>query len=90
MKKLLVVVGLSAIAMAGKCSSDKAKEETKTQEEFPVKEESQVPAEEVPSYEQQEAPTSAPVEGTPAPTESTPAPTDTTTPAPTAPAPTGN
>lgn len=79
MKKLLVVASLSALAMAAKCGGEK-KEETKTQEEFPVKEESQVPAEEVPSYEQQEAP--APTEGTPAPagdmspTDSTPAPTE--------------
>ena len=73
MKKLLVVVGLSAIAMAGKCSSDKSKEsETKTQEDFPVKEESQVPAEEVPSYEQQEEPTSGST--SPSTPEATPAP----------------
>ena len=77
MKKLLVVASLSVIAMAAKCGGEKA-EESKTQEEFPVKEESQVPAEEVPSYEQQEAP--APVEEAPAPAgeeatpEATPAP----------------
>lgn len=83
MKKLLVVASLSVLAMAAKCGGEK-KEETKTQEDFPVKEESQVPAEEVPSYEQQEAPApsdTAP-EGTPAPSDS--APTE-GTPAPTAP-----
>lgn len=72
MKKLLVVLGLSAIAMAGKCGSssseEKSQEATKTQEEFPVKEESPVPAEEVPSYEQQEEATPAPADATPAPT----------------------
>jgi hypothetical protein len=71
MKKLLVVLGLSAVAMAGKCGSsnseEKSQEATKTQEEFPVKEESPVPAEEVPSYEQQEEATPAPAE-TPVPT----------------------
>ncbi len=76
MKKLLVVLGLSAIAMAGKCSSseEKSKEASKAAEEFPVKEESQVPAEEVPSYEQQEE--AQPADGTaaPAPAETTPAP----------------
>ncbi|MBC7659458.1 MAG: hypothetical protein H7249_07090 [Chitinophagaceae bacterium] len=93
MKKLLVVVGLSAIAMAGKCSSDKSKDsETKTQEEFPVKEESQVPAEEVPSYEQQEEPaagssssTTTP-EATPAPAGGQSTPETVPTPAPAAPA----
>lgn len=76
MKKLLVVLGLSAIAMAGKCSSseEKSKEAAKAQEEFPVKEESQVPAEEVPSYEQQEEAQPAPAETTPAPAEAAPAP----------------
>ena len=74
MKKLLVVLGLSTIAMAGKCSSseEKSKEAAKTQEEFPVKEESQVPAEDVPSYEQQEE--TQPAEGSPAPSEAAPAP----------------
>lgn len=80
MKKFLVVLGLSALAMAGKCSSsdaDKSKEASeKTSEEFPVKEDSQVPAEEVPSYEQQEE--AAPAAGTTP--EATPAPTETPAP----------
>ena len=73
MKKLLIVLGLSTIAMAGKCSSsdEKSKEATKAQEEFPVKEDSQVPAEEVPSYEQEEA-QPADTSTSPAPTESAP------------------
>lgn len=80
MKKLLVVVGLSVIAMAGKCGSDKSKEsETKAQEEFPVKEETQVPAEEVPSYEQEpgagsSTPETAVPSGDSAPAGSTPTP----------------
>ena len=81
MKKLLVVLGLATIAMAGKCGSsseEKSKEASKS-EEFPVKEESQVPAEEVPSYEQQEEAQPAPAETTPAPAE-TPAPEATKTP----------
>ncbi|MCX6130112.1 MAG: hypothetical protein NTX25_13735 [Proteobacteria bacterium] len=73
MKKLVVVLGLSAIAMAGKCSSSEEKpaEAAKVQEEFPVKEEAQAPAEEVPSYEQEEA---QPADGaaSPAPAETTP------------------
>lgn len=75
MKKFLVVLGLAAVAMAGKCSSndsDRSKETSeKPSEEFPVKEDSQVPAEEVPSYEQQEEPTPAPTE-TPVPSEGAP------------------
>lgn len=86
MKKLLVVLGLSVIAMAGKCgSSSEEKSKEASKEEFPVKEESQVPAEEVPSYEQQEeaqpapaadgaATTPAPAEGAAAPAEGNKAP----------------
>ena len=74
MKKILLVLGLSVIAMAGKCSGsgEKPAEVSKAAEDFPVKEDNQVPAEEVPSYEQEEA---QPAEGasTPAPVESAPA-----------------
>jgi len=85
MKKLLVIAGLSVIAMAGKCGSDKSSEsETKIQEEFPVKEESQVPAEEVPSYEQEPGASSSTTPQTP----ETQVPTDDSAPAETAPAPT--
>lgn len=88
MKKLLVVLGLSAIAMAGKCSSSKEENAqdsaTKAQEEFPVKEEAQTPpAEEVPSYEQQAPADAAGTTTTPDSATSTPAPSDTTAPAPT-------
>ena len=75
MKKFVVVLGLAALAMAGKCSSSNSEKSKETSEnpaeEFPVKEDSQVPAEEVPSYEQQEEPTPAPTE-TPVPNESAP------------------
>jgi ABC-type phosphate/phosphonate transport system substrate-binding protein len=75
MKKLLVVLGLSVMALAGKCGSseDKSSEAAKTQEDFPVKEDSQVPAEEVPSYEQQEEAQPADATATPAPAEAAPA-----------------
>ena len=74
MKKLLVVLGMSVVAMAGKCGSSDADKSgassEKPAEEFPAKEE-------VPSYDQQGA----------APTEATPAPSETvTTPSETAPA----
>ncbi len=80
MKNFLVVLGLSAVAMAGKCSNnapEKSKESgEQSSEEFPVKEDSQVPTEEVPAYEnQEETPSTISPDATPAPTE-TPGPNE--------------
>ncbi len=83
MKKLLVVFGLSVVAMAGKCGSSAEKSETageKPAEEFPAGQEAAAPAQEVPSYDQQqgqaapaEAAPGADQQGAPAPTEAAPA-----------------
>ena len=80
MKKLLVVLGLSVVAMAGKCGggSESTTSSEKPAEEFPAKEEGAAPAQEVPSYDQQQAAPAAGQEeaapSTPAPAEATPAP----------------